>query len=60
MIEAAVKFAKKHKADIVEAYAVHPDSPSYRNMGFTSAYEKAGFKKVEKLGTRRTVMRLAL
>lgn len=60
LIEAAVKFAKKRKADIVEAYAVHPDSPSYRNMGFIPAYEKAGFEKVEKLGTRRTVMRLAL
>lgn len=60
LIEAAVKYAKKRKADIVEAYAVHPDSPSYRNMGFISAYEKAGFETIERLGTRRTVMRLAL
>jgi GNAT superfamily N-acetyltransferase len=60
LIEAAVKFARKRKADIVEAYAVHPDSPSYRNMGFIPAYEKAGFERIEKLGTRRTVMRLAL
>mgnify|MGYP002683296124 CR=1 FL=1 len=60
LIDAAVKFARKRKADIVEAYAVDPDSPSYRNMGFIPAYEKAGFKRVEKLGTRRTIMRLAL
>lgn len=60
LIAAAVKFARKRKADIVEAYAVQPDSPSYRNMGFVPAYEKAGFKAVDQLGTRRTVMRLAL
>ncbi len=60
LIDAAVKYARKRKATIVEAYAVAPDSPSYRNMGFVGAYEKAGFEKVEKLGTRRTVMRLAL
>ena len=60
LIDAAVKYARKRKADIVEAYAVAHDSPSYRNMGFVSAYERAGFEKVEKRGTRRTVMRLAL
>lgn len=60
LIDAAIRFARRRKADIVEAYAVAPDSPSYRNMGFIPAYEKAGFKPVEKLGTRRTVMRLAL
>ena len=60
LIEAAVNFARKRKADILEAYAVTPDSPSYRNMGFVTAYEKAGFEAVEKLGTRRTVMRKTL
>jgi GNAT superfamily N-acetyltransferase len=60
LIDAAVKFARKRKADILEAYAVEPDSPSYRNMGFIPAYEEAGFEKVEAMGTRRTVMRLAL
>ena len=60
LIAAAAKFAKKRKADILEAYAVAPDSPSYRNMGFVTAYEKAGFEKVGELGTRRTVMRLVL
>ena len=60
LIDAAVKYARKRKADTVEAYAVHPDSPSYRNMGFISAYEKAGFETVGKLGTRRTVMRRKL
>lgn len=60
LIEAAITFARKRKADVLEAYAVEPDSPSYRNMGFVPAYERAGFTKVEALGTRRTVMRLAL
>lgn len=60
LIEAAVRYARNRKADIVEAYAVHPDSPSYRNMGFVSAYERAGFKTAGSLGTRRTVMRVAL
>lgn len=60
LIDAAIRFARRRKADILEAYAVAPDSPSYRNMGFVPAYEKAGFEPVEKLGTRRTVMRLAL
>lgn len=60
LIAAAVTYARKRKATIVEAYAVTPDSPSYRNMGFVSAYEKAGFEKVEPLGSRRTVMRKAL
>jgi GNAT superfamily N-acetyltransferase len=57
LIEAAVKYARKRKATAVEAYAVEPDSPSYRNMGFVPAYEKAGFEKVGEVGTRRTVMR---
>jgi GNAT superfamily N-acetyltransferase len=60
LIDAAITYARKRKADVLEAYAVHPDSPSYRNMGFISAYEKAGFAKVGTLGTRRTVMRLTL
>lgn len=60
LIRAAIMFARKRKADILEAYAVQPDSPSYRNMGFIPAYEQAGFEKVEALGTRRTVMRLHL
>jgi GNAT superfamily N-acetyltransferase len=60
LIDAAVKYARKRKADIVEVYAVDPDSPSYRNMGFVPAYEKAGFNRIEKLGSRRTIMRLAL
>lgn len=60
MIDAAVSYARECKADIVEAYAVDPESPSYRNMGFIPAYEKAGFEKIEKFGARRTVMRLAL
>jgi GNAT superfamily N-acetyltransferase len=60
LIDAAIKYARKRKATAVEAYAVAPESPSYRNMGFVPAYEKAGFQKVGTLGTRRTVMRREL
>lgn len=60
LIDAAIRYARKRKATAVEAYAVAPDSPSYRNMGFIPAYEKAGFKKIGEIGTRRTIMRLTL
>jgi GNAT superfamily N-acetyltransferase len=58
LIDAAVKYAKRRGATIVEAYPVDPDSPSYRFMGFVPAYEKAGFKPAGDAGTRRHVMRL--
>jgi len=58
LIAAAVKQAKKRGATIVEAYPVDPDSPSYRFMGFVSAFRKAGFKPAGDAGTRRHVMRL--
>ena len=60
LIEAAAKHAKKHKAKLVEAYPVDPDSPSYRHMGFVPAFERAGFEKHGKEGTRRHVMQLPL
>jgi GNAT superfamily N-acetyltransferase len=60
LIAAAVKQARKRGATVVEAYPVDPDSPSYRFMGFVSAFHKAGFKPAGDAGTRRHVMRLPL
>ena len=60
LIKAAIAQAKKHKADVVEAYPVAPDSPSYRFMGFVPAFERAGFRQVGMAGTRRHIMRLTL
>jgi GNAT superfamily N-acetyltransferase len=45
LIEAAVGHAGAHGAEIVEAYPVDPDSPSYRFMGFVPTFEKVGFKQ---------------
>lgn len=60
LIEAAIDYAKKNKASLVEAYPVLPDSPSYRFMGQIPAFERLGFTYVEMAGTRRHVMRLPL
>jgi len=60
LIAAAVVHARKQGATVVEAYPVDPDSPSYRFMGFVSAFKKAGFVEVGRTGTRRHVMRLNL
>lgn len=60
LIDAAVAHARQAGATAVEAYPVDPDSPSYRFMGFVSAFERAGFVPVGMAGTRRHVMRLTL
>jgi GNAT superfamily N-acetyltransferase len=60
LIAAAVAHARKHKADVLEAYPVDPDSPSYRHMGLVPAFEAQGFTEVGREGTRRHVMRLTL
>ena len=60
LIEAAIAYASKRKADILEAYPVAPSSPSYRFMGFVPAFAGLGFVEVGKAGTRRHVMRLTL
>ena len=57
LIEAAVEHARSNGARTVEAYPVDPDSPSYRFMGFVSAFEDAGFREVGRAGSRRHVMR---
>ena len=58
LLAAAVEQAKANGADIVEAYAVDPDSPSYRFGGFRHLFLQAGFHEVGMAGTRRHVMRL--
>ena len=58
MIEAAAEHAFRRGADMVEAYPVDPDSPSYRFMGFVPCFEECGFVRVGTAGSRRHVMRL--
>ena len=60
LLQAAISHARLRGARIVEAYPVDPQSPSYRFMGFTSVFERAGFEKVATAGTRRHVMRLKI
>lgn len=60
LIKAAAGHARKRGAEVLEAYPVAPDSPSYRFMGFIPAFERLGFVEVGTEGKRRHVMRLAL
>lgn len=60
LIAAAAKHAKKHKATILEAYPVDPNSPSYRFMGFVPAFARLGFEEVGTEGKRRHVMHMPL
>ena len=58
LLDAAIARASEAGADIVEAYPVDPNSPSYRFMGFRSMYRARGFEEVGRAGSRRHVMRL--
>ena len=58
LLDAAVHHATARGADIVEAYPVAPDSPSYRFGGFVPLFRAAGFEERHMAGTRRHVMRL--
>lgn len=58
LLDAAVRHATTAGADIVEAYPVDPDSPSYRFGGFVALFAAAGFEERHMAGTRRHVMRL--
>lgn len=60
LISAAIAEARKRKADVLEAYPVDPDSPSYRHMGFVPAFAAAGFKPGGMIGSRRHLMRLTM
>ena len=60
LMRAAIDHARQRGATVIEAYPVHPDSPSYRFMGFVPAFERAGFVEVGRAGRRRHVMQLKL
>ncbi|MEM7121535.1 MAG: GNAT family N-acetyltransferase [Pseudomonadota bacterium] len=60
LLNAALAYARRQNAACVEAYPVEPDSPSYRFMGLTTLFERAGFVEVGRAGTRRHVMRFSL
>ncbi len=60
LLKAAMALAREHGADVIEGYAVDPDSPSYRFMGLRPAFLEAGFTEVGRAGRRRHVMRLKL
>jgi GNAT superfamily N-acetyltransferase len=60
MLDAAMEFAKKRGAGILEGYPVDPKSPSYRFMGFVPLFEGCGFRAVGRAGSRRHVMRREL
>ena len=60
LIGAAIDSARRGGAVLVEAYPVEPDAPSYRFMGFTPIFTRAGFTEVGTAGFRRHVMRLHL
>ncbi len=60
MLSAAVDHARRKGAEVVEAYPVDPDSPSYRFMGYVGLFKEEGFREVGRAGTRRHVMRREL
>lgn len=60
LIRAAAEHARRRGADILEAYPVDADAPSYRFMGFVPMFEQLGFEAAGQAGSRRHVMRLRL
>lgn len=60
LIQAAIRYAKKHGARIIEAYPIdiHAKYIEYeRYSGLTTTYEKEGFKEVFRRSERRPIMR---
>jgi len=65
LILAAIKYARKHKAKIVEAYPIDPGKKgkypaTFAYTGFVSAFRRAGFKEVERRSEKRPIMRLSV
>jgi GNAT superfamily N-acetyltransferase len=60
MLTAAVDYARREGAGVVEAYPVDPDSPSYRFMGYVDLFADEGFREAGRAGTRRHIMRREL
>ena len=60
LINAAIEYARNNGAEVVEAYPVDYDSPSYSYMGRIGTFERLGFKEIAMAGIRRHIMRLQL
>jgi GNAT superfamily N-acetyltransferase len=60
LLEAAVRYAKRRGATLVEATPVDPTAPSYRFMCFVPRFQDEGFVHIGRVGSRRHVMRKAL
>jgi GNAT superfamily N-acetyltransferase len=63
LLKAAVEFARKHGARIVEGYPVEPRKPQadvFVYTGLASAFRKAGFKEVARRSPTRPIMRCAM
>ncbi len=63
LIDAAVAFAGRHDARVVEAYPVEPKldamPPVFAFTGIASAFRQAGFREVERRSPTRPIMRRA-
>jgi len=64
LLEAAVDFARKRGAKVVEGYPVDPRKgnfpPAFAWTGFPGTFVKKGFKEVERRSPTRPVMRKAV
>jgi GNAT superfamily N-acetyltransferase len=60
LLDAAIERAREAGADVLEAYPVDPDSPSFRFMGSRPMFGARGFAEHGMAGSRRHVMRLDL
>jgi GNAT superfamily N-acetyltransferase len=62
LLEAALKYAKKNKAKVVEGYPIDSEkTPStFAWTGFAKAFLKVGFKEVHRGSPTRPIMRFYL
>lgn len=60
LLKAAIAEARRKGANVIEAYPVERNSPSYRFMGYVDSFREEGFAHVGRAGTRRHVMRLLI
>ena len=60
LIEEAARHARENGAEVIEAYPVPPDGPSYRFCGFIPVFAAHGFSEVGRAGKRRHGMRRSL
>jgi GNAT superfamily N-acetyltransferase len=60
LLAAAEAEAQQNGADVIEAYPVAPDSPSYRFGGFVPNFLAAGYIRIGTEGLRRVVVRKSL